>query len=128
MTKITTNTVGGGKLPLDAHTVSKAEQFAKLNNIHRHEFEFISDQSGYKCGVCGEKTKYAYDYPRFSDAKSILEIMQKRDDFGVFICQVGKIKLNGEAEVNAYLEIYYILNPDKLLDEAIEWCISHKEE
>ena len=77
--------------------MTNAEKFAKLNGI-----DSIKDGEGY--------------YPDFEDAKSILEVMKKRIDWSNFVKSYGSW-----GEVDTF-SIYYILNPDKLLDEAIKFC------
>ena len=117
-----------------------AERFAKMNGIEWHDLTHLQ---GYEytceCGVaynvfdprCIDLTiaQHNKNNPTFSDAKSILEVMQKRDDFGDFLIQkVGKLHLAESDKLYAYVEIYYVYNPDKLLTEAIKWCEQHQKE
>ena len=90
--------------------MTKAEQFCKLNGI-----EFSIKINSFECPYCGSES--------FTDAKSILEAMNKREDFGFFLPKVAIVATNncsGVAEV--FIHISYILNPEKLLDEAIKFC------
>jgi hypothetical protein len=77
--------------------MTKAEQFAKLNGVEW----------------------YCY----YSDAKSILEVIDKRPDGKLFYAKLMYSGDNVEAiDDDGYIDRDYILNPDKLLDEAIKWC------
>lgn len=65
---------------------------------------------------------YAWEdeYPTFPDAKSILEVMMKRDDFSAFMMD----KINCCWADDA-IPILWILDSDKLLQKAVEWCREH---
>ena len=108
--------------------MTNAEKFAKLNGIHWHEWRIAGTYDGdifYYC-KCGQQSGHELEIT-FSDAKSILEVMQKRDDFGDFLhTKVGHITTPTRNEQYAYVEIYYVYNPDKLLDEAIKFCKENK--
>ena len=96
--------------------MTKAEEFAKLNGIEK--ISCLALNSG--------ETIYLYP-SEFRDAKSILEVMEKRNDFGNFLhTKVGHITTPTRNEQYAYVEIYYVYNPDKLLDEAIKFCKENK--
>lgn len=129
-----TTTVGGGKLDpnavataaplmsdyteydskLDYSNQTKAERFAKLNGIEWNEGKTKKE----KCS-CGEVTFLSNptdQNPTFTDAKSILEVMENRlEDPWKFIEWIsGKVTSLGWT--------YWVKNPDKLLDEAVSWC------
>jgi hypothetical protein len=96
--------------------MNKSEKFARLNGIEWQE--------GYTIWPSEDKANSQGFYPRthvkgnnptFTDAKSILEVMMKREDWNKFY----KDKLVWSY---AAIQIDYILNPDKLLEEAIKWC------
>jgi len=106
--------------------MTPAEEFAKLNNlwhevIESHDFGY----EGYTKCSCGRKDCHKFN-PIFSDAKSILEVMMKRKDWNLFSTCIGSAWYDGCGYTNK-IEIGYILNPDKLLTAAIEWCREHKE-
>lgn len=104
--------------------MTKAEQFCKLNGIHWHKWKITGthDEGVYYYCKCGQASEFEPETP-FSDAKSILEVMMKRNDYSNFLCKVGAIiPIDNGIEIIRYIEyldIFYILNPDKLLDEAI---------
>lgn len=93
--------------------MTRAEQFCKLNGIEP-TYKFL-------IGLPSEEI-----YSTFTDAKNILEVMMKRNDYNNFLCKVGAIiPIDNGIEIIRYIEyldIFYILNPDKLLDEAILFC------
>ena len=98
--------------------MTKAEQFAKLN------------------GIEWNTTDPSHINPFFTDAKSILEVMMKRKDWDEFLKIIGWDSINKiiksvkadvlDCEVTIHgvdvMQLEYILNPDKLLDAATEWC------
>lgn len=89
--------------------MTNAEKFARLNGI-----ESIKDGEVY--------------YPDFEDAKSILEVMMKREDWIFFREKIGTWDCYGGNNVwQSRINLDYILNPDKLLDEAISWCEKNNE-
>jgi hypothetical protein len=91
---------------LDYSNQTNAERFAKLNGIK-------PIMGAYTAGA------YQYDYPDF-DAKSILEVMLKRDDWDYFIQVIS-------GRVTSLGWHYWVLNPDKLLDEAVKWlAVKHE--
>jgi hypothetical protein len=79
--------------------MTKAEQFARLNGVK-------PQRGNYYGGAFHDR------YPLYQDAKSVLEVMMKRDDWEDFILNYDRYEI----------WLQFILNPDKLLDEAIKWC------
>lgn len=96
-------------------------EFAELNGIHLHDtywYDGPRDFKEFKCRICGKTTdKYNLDDPTFPDAKSILEVMMKRDDWFVFASCLCAERI-----------LLYIFRPDKLLTDALEWCREHKDD
>ncbi len=107
--------------------VTNAEKFAKLNGIEWHEYEWVYiDESlrrgHYLCEGCGHETMdFQKENPTFTDAKSIIEVMMKREDWDLFSTRIGNAWYAGNGYTNK-IDIYYVQNADKLLDEAIKWC------
>lgn len=92
--------------------MTNAEKFCKLNGIK-------PIMGAYTAGA------YQYDYPDF-DAKSILEVMDKRPDGKLFYAHLMYSGDNVEAiDDDGYIDRDYIKNPDKLLEVAVEWCEEH---
>lgn len=106
----------------------KAEQFCKLNGVCWHDY---TGEDEFECRICHESLFLTKDNPTFTDAKSILEVMMKRDDWYVenwkepqgFLWKIGTRDI-GTGPIMIYLN--YILDPDKLLDEAIRFCEKNK--
>lgn len=84
--------------------MTNAEKFCKLNGIEWNARE------GHFNDFVGN--------PKFTDAKSILEVMMKREDWLNFAGSIGGYNPSRSVKI----DLYYILNPDKLLDEAVKWC------
>jgi hypothetical protein len=95
--------------------MTKAERFAKLNGIEKLCNLERCPRVENKCDVCTLPVKF-----RFTDAKSILEVMMKREDWDSFLSWIDWYPQDGQDDDQWIKD--YILNPDKLLDEAIRWC------
>ena len=119
--------------------MTNAEKFAKLNGIHWHDWiqEGEIDSPIFHCSCSPQKPYRVSDprcrcipvhgHPTFTDAKSILEVMMKHKKWNMFCRIIGTVEFE---EVNNEwaneICLYYILNPDKLLDEAIKFCKENK--
>ena len=107
--------------------MTNAEKFAKLNGIHWHEWRIAGTYDGdifYYC-KCGQQSGHELEIT-FSDAKSILEVMKLRKDYRGFVRVIGD-DFGKQGRISEFfIEDYYILNPDKLLDEAIKFCEENK--
>ena len=98
--------------------IQKAEKFARLNGICIGG-KINSDGICLSCGECIESHKI----PTFHDAKSILEEIMKRKGFYRWVAALNGLSLDEDNHlINNAIAVEYILNPDKLLDEAIKWC------
>lgn len=116
--------------------MTNAEKFAKLNGIEWHWWK--KDENNYYYCTCSPKKRYnisdprlgynsnpVHNHPTFTDAKSILEVMMKREDWRMFCRTIGTV-WHSEEDYEDDICIYYILNPDKLLKEAVKWCDEHR--
>ena len=114
--------------------MTNAEKFAKLNGIHWHDWiqEGEIDSPIFHCSCSPQKPYRVSDprcrcipvhgHPTFTDAKSILEVMKLRKDYRGFVRVIGD-DFGKQGRISEFfIEDYYILNPDKLLDEAIKFC------
>lgn len=104
--------------------MTKAEQFCKLNGIEWYEDKTTKEKC--KCGEVTFLSNPADRNPTFTDAKSILEVMMKmikRKDCIDFI----EKRVGTRIGLIPYIHLHFILNPDKLLDEAIKFCEEHKK-
>jgi hypothetical protein len=110
--------------------MTQREQFAKLNGIKWHRMSVTDGARSCSCGVSGNlETIFQHACnPTFSDAKSILEVMKARNDYRGFVRAVGDDFGKSGRISEFFIEDYYILNPDKLLTEAINWCEQHQKE
>ena len=98
--------------------MTQAEKFCRLNGICTGG-KINSDGICLYCGECIESHKI----PCFHDAKSILEVMMKRNDFYRWVAVLNGLSLDeDDCLINNAIAIDYILNPDSLLDEAVRWC------
>jgi hypothetical protein len=83
------------------------KEFTEFNGGHWHEIAFP------ECGI---------NNPTYPDAKSILEVMDTRDDGEIFYANLiysGNIEANDD---DGYIPRFYILDSDKLLIAAWNWC------
>lgn len=124
------------------NNMTKAEKFAKLNGIHWHE-ELPYDRDNkyrYQCSCGGGDYNqenfneyYRGTNPLFLDAKSILEVMNKRKDYKkfqhnnkneIFVLynEVWSDSCFSLISFEAAINEYYIIHPEKLLDAAIKFC------
>jgi hypothetical protein len=126
-------------LGLKERKMTPAEEFARLNKIHWHERVEIPEHE--KDGIkytkhwtCSCRKDLLYfsnlgvhieqSNPTFLDAKSILEVMMKRDDKEQFLAWIGMYGQGGFEcpEASEWIEEYILNQDNKLLTEAIEWC------
>ena len=118
--------------------MTPAEEFAKLNNIHWHEYVAVGNRPAYKGGwkcECGDAIQCSPlistgRNPTFSHPEEILEVMMKREDWYIanwkrpcgFIWKIGMV-IDVDTEIIIFhIELEFIINPAKLLTAAIEWC------
>jgi hypothetical protein len=95
---------------------------------HWHEWEWIPSYEGgedLRCKICGvEKTK-ANDNPTFHNPADLLKLMMTRSDWDSFKWEIGYEATTGHStltyEKHEYIDVRYILDPDKLVDKAFEW-------
>lgn len=105
-------------------------EFCELNGMHWHEdIQDIENGKliGYPVWVCncGYRSTFPPPNHTFSDAKSILEVMDKRTDAKLFY---ANLIYSGNVEGiddDGLIPREYILNPDKLLSVALDWCREH---
>jgi len=99
--------------------MTKQEKFAKLNGIEWQESYTIwpSEDKANSQGFY-PRTHVKGNNPSFTDAKSILEVMGRRDDWYKFVDQLA---FNSNDFLYKFIE-FYIFNPDRLLEIAIKWC------
>ena len=95
--------------------MTPAEEFAKLNEVHWHQGNMYLNRR-FGCSECGSNEPN----PTYSDAKSILEVCMKWKDYKKFIKKVGG------SGMWSWVRTEYILNPDKLLAEAITFRKENK--
>lgn len=98
------------------------KEFCELNGMHWHEdIQDIENGKliGYPVWVCncGYRSTFPPPNHTFPDAKSILEVMMKREDWKLFITIIV---------CDLYTFIHkFVLSSDKLLAAALEWCREH---
>lgn len=99
------------------------KEFAELNNIHWHDVDCKILRC--KCGVKGQSAN-----PKYTDVKSIMEVMDKRKDGKLFyaVLMYGDNPNVEAIDDDGYIDRDYILNPSKFLIQAIEFCRKHKKE
>jgi hypothetical protein len=113
--------------------MEQAKKFCALNGIEWHEITNLNVPIfDYLICTCGEKlftfevTPHCNHFnPTFTDAKSIIEVMEKRDDFMDFVNSyaVGLAYCDRQGKyLGGSIYIEFILNPDELLGKAIMFC------
>ena len=108
--------------------MTPSEEFAKLNNIHWHDFGET------KCGEhsiqflhCRKCNGYLPN-PTFSHPEEILEVMMKREDYELFMAKLSYCFTAPNVDAmdwDGVIDVDYVLHSDKLLVAAIEWCKQH---
>ena len=106
------------------------KEFAELNGMHWHEdIQDIENGKliGYPVWVCncGYRSTFPPPNHTFPDAKSILEVMDKRADAKLFYCSLIYASGYDENDDDGYIDRDYVLDSDKLLSAALEWCREH---
>jgi hypothetical protein len=128
-------------------TNDQIKRFIELNpqsGLKLHEVKNAQDDN---C-TCGEYFAWGWQLqkhiedsnPTFSDAKSILEVMMSREDYGDFVKLIGSDRVNKTVfiereyqflQVQIYgifvIDIELVLHPDQLFDLALQWCEEHSE-
>ena len=103
-----------------------AERFARSNGIHWHRGSIYQAEDGsrrFGCAECGS----VLPNPTFSHPEEVLEVMMGRSDWFDFLPEIGSYvddKYMGKVNQEIYVE--YIIEKDKLLYVAVEWCDRHK--
>lgn len=92
-------------------------EFCDLNGIKWHHVTVEDNKlSRCSCGLTGciARIECPKNNPDFPDAKSVLEVMMKREDWRRF---QGSLCLFPEV-----VPVEFIMDSDKLLQKAVEWC------
>ena len=113
-------------------------EFCLLNGIEWHDVTIEDNKlSKCSCGMTGimARTECWKNNPIFPDAKSILEVMMGREDWNSFSMTIGSNEyyaknpcLMEKVHVLGCLlvDLKYIMDSDKLLQAAVEWCRENK--